>query len=232
MGSSKTLLDGSTGYAPSLSFTRPSGADAFSVLQLLGSQDVTYVREISFVVPSSLSNPTDPSPATLASSHLEPPKLLMASTNLTLSYLLQCRESISYIPHPWPHTPRETLASLAPLAPTTPTTSSSAPSPREDPHPLSHPALPDHTLFSQSALIFSTGIFASNPYPPIGISKASPIEPLSKPRAGTMPQRAAGKKVEKWSTDRFESNAEKGRTAMEHAAERFWREGEDVEIEA
>ncbi|KAL8279251.1 hypothetical protein RQP46_008288 [Phenoliferia psychrophenolica] len=200
------------------------------VNRLLGSQDVTFVREVSFVVPSSLGHPTDPTLSSPDTNHLEPPKLLMASTNLTLSYLLQCRESISYIPYPWPHAVPETLETLAPLAATLegrPT--STPPTPVPKPHPLSHPAMPSHTLFSQSALIYSTGIFASNPYPPVGISKASPIEPLSMPRAKTMPQRAAGKKVETWSTERFEMNADKGRAAMEHAARRFWMSEGDQE---
>ncbi|KAK4705938.1 hypothetical protein P7C70_g264, partial [Phenoliferia sp. Uapishka_3] len=190
------------------------------VNRLLGSQDVTFVREVSFVVPSSLAHPTDPTLSSPATSYQEPPKLLMASTNLTLSYLLQCRESISYLPFPWPHIAPETMATLAPLAPTLPRPPPSTSDLK--PHPLSHPTLPSHTLFSQSALIYSTGIFASNPYPPVGISKASPIEPLSMPRAKTMPQRAAGKKVEIWSTERFVGNAEKGRAAMDYAARRFW----------
>ncbi|KAM0751797.1 hypothetical protein T439DRAFT_324991 [Meredithblackwellia eburnea MCA 4105] len=201
------------------------------VTRLLGTPDVTFVREVSFVVPSCLPNPSQPaaSVTTSTTAHLEPPKLLMASTNLTLSYLLQCRESISYLPHPWPYTP-ETASTLAPLADQIslreddePATS---PLPSNSPkaHPLSHPTLPPSTLFSQSALIYSTGMMASNPYPPIGISKHSPIPPLSQPRAGTAPQRAAGKRVERWSTDRFEMNAENGRRAMEYAAGRFWDE--------
>ena len=201
----------------------PRELNSSSLFQLLGSQDVTFVREVSFVVPSALGHPTDPSLSSPATNHHEPPKLLMASTNLTLSYLLQCRESISYLPHPWPHAVPETLEQLAPPAATLPERpASTPPTPITPPHPLSHPALPSHTLFSQSALIYSTGIFASNPYPPVGISKASPIEPLSMPRAKTLPQRAAGRKVETWSTERFEMNAENGRAAMEHAARSFW----------
>lgn len=161
----------------------------------------------------------------------------MASTNLTLSYLLQCRESISYLPHPWPYLPTnsKTLNNLAPLATKIPSTSTSTtnpidstiPTPQQEQyphHPLSHPSLPPHTLFSQSALIYSTGIFASENYPPIGISKLSPIKPLSEPRASTAPQRAAGRRVEKWSLSRFEGNAEIGRGAMIWAADRFCNE--------
>lgn len=173
-------------------------------LQLLGSQDVTYVREVSFVVPSSTAHPLD-HPERTTDYHLEPPKLLMASTNLTLAHIMQCRESISYLPHPWP----------LPLTTALP--------PPLSQHPLSHASLPSHTLFSQSALIFSTGLFAAYPFPPVGISSASPIEPLSSPRAGTAPQRAVGRKVEKWGADRFVSNAETGRGAMEHAAQKFWK---------
>lgn len=162
----------------------------------------------------------DKTATTTRSYHLEPPKLLMASTNLTLAYLLQCRESISYLPLPWPHIPSD--PSLAPLSSTSHLGAYSPHSPSTPPHPLSHEAFPPHTLFSQSALIFSTGIFASEAYPPIGISKASPILPLHYPRAATAPQRAAGRKVERWSTDRFESNAETGRGAMMDAAQRAW----------
>lgn len=145
----------------------------------------------------------------------------MASTNLTLSHIMQCREAISYIPHPWPHLPAPTASQFAPsLAKGIKATSSPSPPPPE--HPLSHPALPPSTLFSQSALIFSTGIFASQPYPPIGISLLSPVEPLSLPQAGTMPQRALGKKVEKWGKDRFETNAETGRNAMQLMAAKLW----------
>jgi hypothetical protein len=206
---------------------RCAQADGFPLLQLLGSQDVTYVREVSFVVPSSTAPPalpkTDAAPVpTLVDYHREPPKLLMASTNLTLAYLLQCRETISYLPHPWPHAPgvnpsRTSIPNSASLS--SPSTSFN----KQDPHPLSHASLPPHTTFNQAALIFSTGIFASTAYPPTGISTSSPIEPLSQPRASTAPQRAAGRKVEKWSQGRFEMNAEKGRGAMEHAAWKFWR---------
>ncbi|KAI5481044.1 PRELI/MSF1 domain protein [Pseudohyphozyma bogoriensis] len=175
------------------------------VRRLLGSQDITYVREVTFLVPSSITPPnltTTPSPDQTL---LEPPKLLMASTNLTLSSLLQCRESIAYLPHPWPYSPI-TSSTLAPQEPDSPPAPGSAP-PSTPAHPLSHPSMPPTTLFTQSALFFSTGIFAAAPYPPTGISPLSPIAPLSLPRAQTAPQRAAGGKVERWSRDRFEMNA-------------------------
>lgn len=153
----------------------------------------------------------------------------MASTNLTLSYLLQCREAISYLPYPWPYD-SATATLLAPLAfKVKDDSTSTPPPPPPSAHPLSHPTLPPHTLFSQSALLFSTGIFASENYPPIGISSASPIEPLTLPRAATAPQRAAGRKVERWSQDRFVGNAETGRGAMEYSASRFWKELAKVE---
>ena len=178
------------------------------------------------MIPSATQNPTAPATTTY---HTEPPKLLMASTNLTLAYIMQCREAISYLPLPWPHSPSE--RDLAPEAGNvklnsntrTTTKSRTAPPPRDTPHPLSHPAFPPHTLFSQSALIFSTGMFASTAYPPIGIDVSSPIPPLEYPRAATAPQRAAGRKVELWGKDRFESNAETGRSAMMDAAERVWK---------
>lgn len=178
-------------------------------------------------MPSSLANPAVEQTVATATAHLEPPKLLMASTNLTLANVMQCRESISYLPHPWPHLPKPTASQLAPSLAESSTTydperpdSTSTPPPAA--HPLSHPLLPDTTLFSQSALIFSTGLFASQRYPPFGISRASPIEPLSNPRANTLPQRALGKKVEQWGAARFETNAESGRSAMQLAAQRLW----------
>lgn len=213
--------------------------------QILGAPDVTYAREVSFVVPSSIANPTDPehSPARAL---LEPPKLLMASTNLSLSSLLQCRESISYIPHPWPHLPPPTRQQFAPALsvrddddsaddsgsiPGEDADSDDAvppyPSPAETDHPLSHPAMPPTTLFSQSALIFSTGVLATDRYPPYGISADSPVAPLSNPAASTFPQRAAGRRVEEYSKGRFEENATGGRAAMQWAAGRLWREIED-----
>lgn len=187
------------------------------VNRLLGSQDVTFVREVSFLVPSATQIPSADRSQPY---HAEPPKLLMASTNLTLAYIMQCREAISYLPHPWPHAP--SAPSLAPLAstvklPPPPTMT------HDSRHPLSHPSFPPHTLFSQSALIFTTGMFASEPYPPIGISVDSPIEPFTYPKAATGMQRAAGRKVERWGTDRFECNAETGRSAMLDAAERAWK---------
>lgn len=181
------------------------------------------MREVSFVIPSSTANPLVSLATSAPTVHQEPPKLLMASTNLTLSHIMQCRESISYIPHPWPHLPKPTANQLAPSLLNSSADSPSTEFAPDDPsHPLSHPSLPPSTLFSQSALIFSTGMFASQAYPPIGISRLSPIEPLSLPRAGTMPQRALGKKVEQWGKDRFETNAETGRNAMEWMAKRLW----------
>ena len=164
----------------------------------------------------------------------------MASTNLTMSSLLQCRESISYLPHPWPHLPKPTKEQLAPglslrddgsdeiLPPSSSSSSdddnlSTYPSPSPGDHPLSHPTMPSTTLFSQSALIFSLGPIASKPYPPHGISPTSPIEPESFPSASTFPQRAAGNKIEQYSKGRFEENAQGGRMAMMWAAEDMWR---------
>ncbi|GAA5877446.1 hypothetical protein JCM1840_006103 [Sporobolomyces johnsonii] len=212
------------------------------IRRLLGAPDITYAREVSFVVPSSLPNPSLPSPSP-ALSLLEPPKLLMASTNLSLSTLLQCRESISYLPHPWPHLPQPTKRQLAPeltlrerngdALPSgpdadvdderDPDANAPYPSPLPTDHPLSHPTMPPTTLFSQSALIFSLGILATAPYPPRGISPASPVAPLSSPAAGTFPQRAAGKRVEEYSKGRFEENAQGGRAAMQWAAAKLWR---------
>ncbi|GAA5896254.1 hypothetical protein JCM6882_008533 [Rhodosporidiobolus microsporus] len=211
------------------------------VRRLLGAPDVTYAREVSFVVPSSLPNPTLPTPpgepARLALA--EPPKLLMASTNLSLSTLLQCRESISYIPHPWPHLPQPTKRQLAPELSLRREDDSEEgdeaddnapyPSAKETDHPLSHPTMPPTTLFSQSALIFSTGILAALPYPPRGIARDSPVEPESLPAASFLPQRAAGKRVEEYSKGRFEQNAQVGRAAMDFAASRLWREIETPE---
>ncbi|GAA5854908.1 hypothetical protein JCM8547_004118 [Rhodosporidiobolus lusitaniae] len=208
------------------------------VRRLLGAPDVTYAREVSFLVPSSLPNPSLPSPpgepASLALE--EPPKLLMASTNLSLSSLLQCRESISYLPRPWPHLPQPTKRQLAPELSLRGEEeedgerggkggeeSEPYPSPLETDHPLSHPTMPSSTLFSQSALIFTTGILASSPYPPRGISKESPVRPESMPAASTVMQRAAGKRVEEYSKGRFEENAGTGRSAMTWAAARLWR---------
>ncbi|SCV72583.1 BQ2448_4120 [Microbotryum intermedium] len=197
---------------------------------MLGSQDTTYCREVSFVVPSSLANPAVPQTEGTSTCHLEPPKLLMASTNLTLSHIMQCRESISYLPLPWPHVPEETVAQLAPSLLSSsasssplPSTSSSSSGPTSH-HPLSHPSLPPSTLFSQSALIFTTGKLAAEPYPPIGISAHSPIKPRSFPSASTFPQRAAGKKIEQWAQGRFEMNADAGRGAMNWAAKKFWQQ--------
>ncbi|SGY68095.1 BQ5605_C004g02848 [Microbotryum silenes-dioicae] len=197
------------------------------VNRMLGSEDTTYCREVSFVVPSSLVNPAVSSTEATSTCHLEPPKLLMASTNLTLSHIMQCRESISYLPLPWPHVPEKTVAQLAPslLSSSTPRPStSSSPSYPTSRHPLSHPSLPPSTLFSQSALIFTTGKLAAEPYPPIGISAHSPIKPRSFPSASTFPQRAAGKKIEQWAQGRFEMNADGGRGAMEWAAKKFWQQ--------
>ncbi|GJN88208.1 hypothetical protein Rhopal_001173-T1 [Rhodotorula paludigena] len=212
------------------------------IRRLLGAPDVTYAREVSFIVPSCTANPSEPSPSP-SRVLLEPPKLLMASTNLSLSTLLQCRETISYLPHPWPHLPPPTRQQFAPALSVRDANSDDSgeipgeeddgvppyPSPAETDHPLSHPAMPPTTLFSQSALIFSTGVLATAPYPPYGISTESPVEPLSKPSASTYPQRAAGKRVEDYSQTRFEENAQGGRAAMEWAAGRLWREIETPE---
>jgi len=82
--------------------------------RFLGSHDVTYVREVSFLVPSGLSHTSSSSSSAAQAQsqsanederrydHAEPPKLLMASTNLSMSSVFQCREAISYVPHPWP----------------------------------------------------------------------------------------------------------------------------------
>ncbi|GAA5944177.1 uncharacterized protein JCM15063_000169 [Sporobolomyces koalae] len=206
------------------------------ISRILGTPEVTYAREVSFIVPSSLPNPSDPSPTPTATLK-EPPKLLMASTNLSLSSLLQCRESISYLPHPWPHLPQPTREQLAPtlslrdeddsessdaeLA-SADTSNPSYPKPSPGDHPLSHPTMPPTTLFSQSALIFTLGPIASNAYPPHGISPTSPIRPESFPAASFFPQRAAGKRVEEYSKGRFEENAQGGRQAMMWAAEEMW----------
>ncbi|GAA5845913.1 hypothetical protein JCM3766R1_000856, partial [Sporobolomyces carnicolor] len=209
---------------------------------LLGTPDVTYAREVSFIVPSSLPNPSDPA-SSPAATLTEPPKLLMASTNLSLSSLLQCRESISYLPHPWPHLPQPTKEQLAPQLSlrdddddddrstraasgeddVDPDSNPSYPNPSPGDHPLSHPTMPPTTLFSQSALIFSLGPIASTSYPPHGISPTSPIAPESFPAASTFPQRAAGKRVEEYSKGRFEENAQGGRQAMMWAAEEMWK---------
>ncbi|GAA6033384.1 hypothetical protein JCM8097_006724 [Rhodosporidiobolus ruineniae] len=210
------------------------------VRRLLGAPDITYAREVSFVVPSSLPSPSpspsSPEPASQALQ--EPPKLLMASTNLSLSSLLQCREAISYIPHPWPHLPQPTRRQLAPkldlrdedLAAEDEDDSDAVapyPRPRETDHPLSHPTMPPTTLFSQSALIFSCGIMAASAYPPKGISPDSPVAPESQPEASTLFQRAAGARVEAYSKDRFQSNAAGGREAMMYQAGHLWRQIEE-----
>ncbi|KAK4052194.1 hypothetical protein OIV83_002489 [Microbotryomycetes sp. JL201] len=204
--------------------------------KIIGQPDTTFVREVSFVVPSGEPNPQESSSTTVA--HLEPPKLVMASTNLTLANLMQCRESISYLPHPWPNLPRTTASQFAPSLRSsshildsrrgsrTPSLSSSTSSSLlvSDSDSTASSSLPPSTLFSQSALIFSTGPLASQPYPPIGISAASPIEPLTFPRANTMPQRALGKRIEQWGATRFETNAQTGKEAMTHAAKTFWEQ--------
>ncbi|GAA5911171.1 hypothetical protein JCM8208_005746 [Rhodotorula glutinis] len=218
------------------------------VRRMLGTPDVTYAREVSFVVPSCVPSSSDPDQSP-ARALLEPPKLLMASTNLTLSSLLQCRESISYIPHPWPHLPPPTRQQFAPALSVRDEDSADDcgvipgegdddsddagvppyPSPAETDHPLSHPAMPPTTLFSQSALIFSTGVLACERYPPHGVSPDSPVPPLTNPAASTFPQRAAGRRVEEYSKGRFEENATGGRAAMQWAAGRLWREVETPE---
>lgn len=213
-------------------------------MQLLGAPDITFAREVSFIVPSSLPNPSLPSPPGESSRDtlVEPPKLLMASTNLSLSSLLQCRESISYLPSPWPHLPKPTRRQLAPELSLREQEAADAaergedgaadedkdvelvyPDPKETDHPLTHPTMPPSTLFSQSALIFSVGVLASAPFPPIGISSSSPIPPLSYPPASTIFQRKAGERIEEYSKGRFEENAVGGREAMKVAAGRLWR---------
>lgn len=205
---------------------------------------MTYVREISFVVPSSLPIPL-PTPApnstfsppaipSTTPSYLEPPKLIMATTNLTLSYILQCRESITYLPTPWPPSAASSSSPSPSASSSAPTTTIPSQQHHKPRHPLSHPSLPSSTLFSQSALIFSTGSLASLPYPPPQISLCSPIPPQSLTAASTGAQRLAGRRVEKWSAQRFRDNAERGKGAMFESAEKVWRgswrregEGED-----
>jgi hypothetical protein len=217
-------------------------------LQILGTPDVTYAREVSFIVPASTAHPHTASTTAPSQVVLEPPKLLMASTNLSLSSLLQCRETISYLPHPWPHLPLPTRRQFAPKLRSSVRNGDSEdgegdgedelpdenenepyPSATATDHPLSHPTMPPSTLFSQSALIFSTGVLATEAYPPKGVSVESPIAPASRPPAATYPQRAAGRKVEEYSRDRFEQNASGGRAAMEWAAGKLWRDIETPE---
>ncbi|GAA5990611.1 hypothetical protein JCM10908_003153 [Rhodotorula pacifica] len=219
------------------------------IRRILRTPDVTYAREVSFIVPASTIHPRAGSSIPPSQVLLEPPKLLMASTNLSLSSLLQCRETISYLPHPWPHLPFPTRRQFAPKLRSTVRNGDSDngddgegedelpdedenepyPSPTATDHPLSHPTMPPSTLFSQSALIFSTGVLATEAYPPKGVSVESPIEPGSLPPAATYPQRAAGRKVEEYSRDRFEQNAQGGRAAMEWAAGKLWRDIETPE---
>ncbi|GAA6003416.1 hypothetical protein JCM10207_000324 [Rhodosporidiobolus poonsookiae] len=208
------------------------------VRRLLGAPDVTYAREVSFVVPASLPNPLHPSPSEPSKTLLEPPKLLMASTNLSLRSLLQCREAISYLPQPWPHLPKPTRVQLAPelsssLREPEPNSDDDDgeeggeapyPGPAATDHPLSHPTMPPTTLFSQSALIFSCGLLAATPYPPAGTPGLRRDEVEVEPAASFLPQRAAGKRVEEYSKTRFEENASGGKSAMEWAAGRYWRE--------
>ncbi|GAA5954666.1 hypothetical protein JCM8115_004655 [Rhodotorula mucilaginosa] len=218
------------------------------IRRILGTPDVTYAREVSFIVPASTAHPHTASTTAPSQVVLEPPKLLMASTNLSLSSLLQCRETISYLPHPWPHLPLPTRRQFAPKLRSSVRNGDSEdgegdgedelpdenenepyPSATATDHPLSHPTMPPSTLFSQSALIFSTGVLATEAYPPKGVSVESPIAPASRPPAATYPQRAAGRKVEEYSRDRFEQNASGGRAAMEWAAGKLWRDIETPE---
>ncbi|GAA5867737.1 hypothetical protein JCM3774_003396 [Rhodotorula dairenensis] len=223
------------------------------IRRILRTPDVTYAREVSFIVPASTAHPHTASTTAPSEVLLEPPKLLMASTNLSLSSLLQCRETISYLPHPWPHLPFPTRRQFAPKLKSTVRNGDSDgygygdadddadddlpdddenepyPSPTATDHPLSHPTMPPSTLFHQSALIFSTGVLATEAYPPKGVSVESPIAPASFPPAATYPQRAAGRKVEEYSRDRFEQNASGGRAAMEWAAGKLWRDIETPE---
>ncbi|BGP05635.1 hypothetical protein JCM10049v2_001441 [Rhodotorula toruloides] len=210
------------------------------IRRILGAPDITYAREVSFIVPASVASPSTPdlSPSLTL---LEPPKLLMASTNLSLSTLLQCRETISYIPHPWPFLPAPTRRQFAPQLSVRDERMNAEdggelpdeddddgnepyPSAKDTDHPLSHPTMPPTTLFSQSALIFSTGVIAADHYPPYGVAPDCTVKPETFPPGATYPQRAAGKKVEEFSKSRFEQNASGGRAAMEWAAGKLWRD--------
>lgn len=53
--------------------------------QLIGVPEKTYVREVTFVVPSTTLQGT-------------PPQILMASVNLSLSNIVKVKERISYTP--------------------------------------------------------------------------------------------------------------------------------------
>jgi len=197
---------------------------------MLGTANTTFVREVSFLVPSGTPPPPTFKPSTKhqlghVNDWQQPPKLVLASTNLTLATFMQCRESITYLPHPWPSAP-------PPVLPPTPAdfpTLAPAEVDHADPR-TGTPPLPPQTLFTQSALIFSAGSVAGSPYPPHGINEDSPVAPHAYPAAGNFVQRGAGAKIEQWGKDRFEMNAEKGRDAMRWAGNKWakvWRAEED-----
>lgn len=207
---------------------------------MLGAHDTTFVREVSFLVPSGTPPPPTFKPRTTRAlaqaAHVDdwqqPPKFVLASTNLTLSNFMQCRESITYLPHPWPSAP-------AP-PPVLPPQTQQFPALSADEVETASPAtgtppLPPQTMFTQSALIFSTMSVAGSPYPPHGINEDSPIAPETYPAASNFVQRGAGNKIEQWGKDRFEMNAEKGRDAMRWAGNKWakvWRQQEGEAMRA
>jgi len=65
------------------------------MMKILGVQEDTWVREVTFVSPSTVTAPL-PSPHYLPSH----PSIFMVSNNLSLSNYLTCRELISYTPTP------------------------------------------------------------------------------------------------------------------------------------
>ncbi|GAA97719.1 uncharacterized protein L969DRAFT_106098 [Mixia osmundae IAM 14324] len=54
------------------------------VMKIIGGQDETYVREVTFVTPGQA---------------VRPPSVLMSSINLSLAGVITCRERIAYTPH-------------------------------------------------------------------------------------------------------------------------------------
>lgn len=203
--------------------------------QMLGTADTTFVREVSFLVPSGTPPPPTFKPKTTQHiNHVDdwqqPPKLVLASTNLTLATFMQCRESITYLPHPWPSAPPPILPPAADNFPAL----DPADVPHADPK-TGTPPLPPQTLFTQSALIFSAGSLAAERYPPHGINEDSPVAAHTYPAAGNFVQRGAGAKIEQWGKDRFEMNADKGRDAMRWAGNKWakvWRAEEDKQRRA
>lgn len=170
------------------------------------------MREVSFLVPSGTTPPPVFKPKAGAAHDAsldwqQPPKLVLASTNLTLATYMQCRESITYLPHPWP-------------GPTSPPETPSSHDALDPSHPPK-PPLPGQTMFTQSALIFTTGSIASAAWPPYGINEDSPIAAEAFPAARSALQRIAGGRIEQWAKDRFEMNADKGRDAMKWAGVRW-----------